>query len=1111
MNTRIRKRIRNTAVWVCALTLSVPALPSFQVQAAGTGQEAGARSSSTAASGAEKQRTPGQETEDRTAAENGGSTAGSEEPKKGTQDKGQTEKDTQEEQSDGKIPESQTTGGQTPEDPNPDGQTEPSPSEDSNSTGTEGDGQKTLLQNDVKAAKKKAADTAEDQDGQDRSGENIKITEKVSLTLEYDDRCTLAEELKEELSGQDDWTILDVQNEQAISYQVQNGKKTKNRDSSVIEQDGEAGTDITAVGVGTAEILLVPAEDLTAAQELLAEDTEAADSDTAGTEPQSDDAQVEAVQVNVEVEPAVLTLMYVAGQSNAEGWCSSVAGTGYRRDQSIACAEGEVYSTYPPSTTSRSNKITGLNFTSACTAGNASDFVAGSLTGDKSISGKEMVYPLDSLTAEGGGKTGPDSGLAYEWNRLTGEKVWVVNTAWGSTSITKWIPGQTYYDRAAAIAASVQQTCQAEISAGHYTAGRSLLFWLQGEADKTMSAEEYYGYFETMYRSAMSDFDLNRIGIIMVRSTEGVSTNDDDISMSGPRAAQYGAGSSKGLSGVSVVSNVNEQWVTDAGVYEYFEKAYQDTWKLDYPMNSGSANLPSSVDEVHGDIHYSQVGHNENGITAAKGMYAVLNGTAQKASVTWKDRGGMPVSSVKADAGYDVTVVPVAEPSYAGKQVHGTVEGSGVSYDQKTGILSVSKAGAATLTARDAGGNALAVLKVTATDTTDMSDIAGSYTGLYKHNGTWYYLVKGRLQKDCTSVVKNDKGWWYVENGIVDFTYNGFAQNSNGWWYIEDGKVTFDRTDVIKGVVNGENAWWRVVDSEVDFDCNSVEKNKNGWWYIRNGKVDFDYTGVAKNKNGWWRIEDGKVNFNYTGFGENQNGWWYLEDGKVSFKETNVIKGTVNGEKAWWRVVKSEVDFGCNSVEKNKNGWWYIRNGKVDFDYTGVAKNKNGWWRIEDGKVNFNYTGFGENQNGWWYLEDGKVSFKETNVIKGTVNGEKAWWRVVKSEVDFGCNSVEKNKNGWWYIRDGKVDFGYTGVAKNRNGWWRIVDGKVDFNCNSVEKNHNGWFYLRGGKVDFGYTGVAKNRNGWWYLEDGKVDFSYSGSVTWNGERYRVVKGKVQV
>ena len=759
------------------------------------------------------------------------------------------------------------------------------------------------------------------------------VTEK-DLSLQYDDRYDLSE------FGAD-WAILTIETKQVYSHKVISSQNMSEYDGDVILQDKEEAMNIIAVGVGRAEIILVPEEKRELAEAILS-----------GTKKgESNSTAIEALRINVTVEPAPLSLIYVAGQSNAEGWCS--ANTGYRCDQSVVCMEGKVYSTYVPSNMSKS--ITEISFSENCTAKNASDFVAGALRSNESVSGRPLEYSLDTLTENGNGKTGPDSGLAYEWNRLTGDKVWIVNTAWGGTSISTWIPGSTYYERSIAVNRLVRQTYEAEIDAGHYTAGKTLVVWLQGEADKYRSAELYYNFFESMYDAMLQELDFDRFGIIMVRSDEGSRINAEDISMSGPRIAQYAAGSSKGLDKAYVVSNINEQWISDAQVKNYFAGAYP-MGHLTYPIRTATEELPSSVAEVHNDIHYSQIAHNENGITAAKGMYIALcgNTAGRELNISWRDRQGRQINEAVLDIDEDKVMVPVISPSYLSKEVHYDINGGAVSFNQKTGTFTAEEVGTALISACDLQDKVLATLEVEVVNTADMTEIAGEdYDGLFYYNGIWWYLEDGYVQKNYTGVVHNENGWWYVEDGKVDFGYNGFAQNSNGWWYIENGKVTFKRTDVIKGTVNGENGWWRVENSKVNFACNSVEKNAKGWWYIRNGKVDFNYTGVAKNSKGWWRIVNGKVDFNCNSVEKNAKGWWYIRGGKVDFGYTGVAKNS----KGWWRIVNGKVDFNCNSVEKNAKGWWYIRGGKVDFGYTGAAKNINGWWYIRNGKVDFTYYG----------------------------------------------------------------------------------------------------------------------------------------------------------
>ncbi len=921
----------------------------------------------------------------------------------------------------------------------------------------------------LQAAEEPLAD--EEEDPEDEAESEILLLDALDdavewieceLTVSYDDHFNLCEQSYGTSDGQtitisdtSDYQIYEVEEEKIGSYQVSKGKNTKTPDAALITPEEEDGTDVIATGVGSETVYLLTANDI----EKLETSQENAE-------------EITGYQIALTVEPATLTLMFLAGQSNMEGYCSS--STGYQRTASVACGEGMVYSTYAPTTSSHGKNITGITYDTdtLCTTDNAAEFVAGSLQEGTNMSGDALAYPLNSLTAAGSGKTGPDSGLAYEWNRLTGEKVWVVNTAWGGTGIQDWVPGGTYYDRSKAVWQQVEKTYAAEIDAGHYTAGETLVFWLQGEANHAMSAENYTSYFNTMYADIQSTLDPTACGIILTRAASDSSTyaTEGDLAMTGPRIAQYGLGNKSGNS-VYVVSNANEQWVTDSGVESYFTGAYPNGWT--YPMHGASVAVPTKVSEVHSDIHYSQVAHNENGITAADGMWQALNG-ASVTGVTWRDADGQKLTSLTFDyTGLSGTLVAVADPVYAAKKVSYICE-SGVSYDAATGTVTAKKEGTYYITATS-GGTQIGQMEVRVNADTDLSSTYGGKTGVYKYNGTWYYLINGIIQTDYTGVAdyKNDNGWWYIKNGVVDFSYTGLAKNKNGWWYVEDGKVrfnytgfaensngkwycedskvTFKKNDVIKdttGAIGTKGTWYYVVGSKVQTSYTGVAdyKNSNGWWYIKKGAVDFSYTGLAKNKNGWWYVEGGQVKFSYTGFAENSNGKWYCEKSKVTFKKNDVIKDTTG-------------------AIGTKGTWYYVVGSKVQTSYTGVADYKN--------------------KNGWWYIRNG--------------------------QVDFTANTVAKNKNGWWYVLGGKVQFGFTGLAdyKNSNGWWYIENGKVDFNAKGVYKNKNGWWYVKNGKVQFGYNGIAENSNGWWYIKNGKVDFSYTGKVTTSKATYTVTKGKV--
>ncbi len=890
---------------------------------------------------------------------------------------------------------------------------------------------------------------------------------------------------------------------------------------------------------------------------------------------------IDVYRIAVTVEPATLTLMFLTGQSNMEGYCDSY--TGYTPGSSIVCEEGDIYSTYVPWGTSKGKEITGITFKEVCTVGNygttAGDFVAGSLQGARTdegalgdpsnMSGGTLEYPLNSLSGAGGGKTGSDSGLAYEWNQRTGDKVWVINTAYGATEIKQWIPGGNCYDRSEAVWEAALQTYQAELAAGHYTAGSRLAFWEQGETDDStnLSAVEYEESFGTMYNAMDEILGLDAFGIFMVRAGHAGSDyrTEADLTMTGPRIAQYWLGSGNSpYDTVFVATNANEQWVSDDEVTSYFQERYGS--ELSYPTQSGISALPTTVNELHYDIHFSQIGHNENGITAADGMMEALFGSSSPESVSWRDASGQTITSLTLELATDTAIaVPVADPVYTAKQlVCDSPSESMLVYDAASGVVgaeSETAIGTEDLVAY--AGSVTGTLPVTVSVPLDLSGIAGpDYNGLFLYEGVWWYLQDGIIQLDYEGLAENEDGVWFVRDGCIDYTYTGFTKNEYGLWYVDNGEVTFETNGVIKdtaGAIGETGTWYYVVGSQVQMDFTGLAdyKNENGWWYIRNGVVDFDAHTVAKNVNGWYYVENGRVDFSYNGFAENDNGMWYIENGKVTFEANGVFEDTtgVIGEAGTWYYVEgSKVQFDYNGFAENSYGWWYIEDGRVTFEKQGVIKDTNkkidgeaSWWYVEESSVRFDYTGFAENDNGKWYIENGKVTFAKNGVLEdafGVIGDAGIWYYVVGSKVqpsytgvadyknadgswlyvrdgmaDFSANTVAKNKNGWWYVKDGRVDFSYQGFAENSNGKWYIENGKVTFNDNSVIKDTAGaigtqgtWYYVVGSKVQTDFTGLAnyKNENGWWYIRDGEVDFSVNTVAKNKNGWYYVVGGKVR-
>lgn len=327
----------------------------------------------------------------------------------------------------------------------------------------------------------------------------------------------------------------------------------------------------------------------------------------------------------VTVTPAPLSVLLITGQSNGEGSTTGEADVyGKARNQSVVCEQGQVYSTYGWSTEGHSVTVAGLSSSRKLEVSNAGRFVAKSLTSDVSRSRRRLEYPLCSLSACGKGKTGFDSALAWNWNRLLGEKVWVVNCAAGSTYLEQWQPNAVRYENCVALMAQVRATLDAEIAAGHYSLNRFVAFWLQGESNKLTGEADYSAMLATMLRNLKKDVTLTGdrtlegFGIVMVRAFETTNPAADTVD-NGPRLAQKAAIAAKDgvFADVFLACIANDEWISDKKVSDYWERKYPGS-EYPFTVHAQTYRNPTTIAEVHTGVHYLQPGYNEIGIMAAR-------------------------------------------------------------------------------------------------------------------------------------------------------------------------------------------------------------------------------------------------------------------------------------------------------------------------------------------------------------------------------------------------------------------------------------------------------------------------------------------------------------
>ena len=470
------------------------------------------------------------------------------------------------------------------------------------------------------------------------------------VSLQYDDIYSFAE-------AYPDYHIKKIDTMDVTSLQVSQGEVADDLDTDVVVEYGEDGETLMAVGCGKANVTL---ESVTGQR----------------------------ATVTVSVKAAPLTVMYLSGQSNMQGINPSFK---QRSCDSVACVEGTVYDTA---------YVLGGDF--PFLRKDVENMVPGNLGGltQTAPNGEELPASIDLLTAAGTGKTGPDSGLGYEWNALTGDKVYVVNAAIGSTSINDWQPGEPCYAAMMKIYKTANQTVDAEVSAGHYKLKKKLFFWMQGEEDTQVSMGVYRKDFLKMLNHIRDKVELDRIGIITTRAYAGFGGKS--LYMSGPRAALYGLANSVTDKDIYIATSTQELWVSDEAVKSYFSFVYK-SGRFEYPQrkNAKQKKLPTRMSQVMGkDGHFCQIGHNENGITAALGMYNIIYG-GNTISLTFRDSEGEAVTELELKPSDTVKVIPTVTDVSESKDIQYKLTGVKGSYSVRNGTLKVEKAGKGQLLAID--------------------------------------------------------------------------------------------------------------------------------------------------------------------------------------------------------------------------------------------------------------------------------------------------------------------------------------------------------------------------------------------------------------------------
>ena len=319
--------------------------------------------------------------------------------------------------------------------------------------------------------------------------------------------------------------------------------------------------------------------------------------------------EIDQVVYNITVEAAPISLVMITGHSSG-------AGQDGEPNYSVVGPAGQVYSSHGTKNLGATTAGVGISYGATVKANN-----------------------INAFTEAGAGTKGEGSGLAWQWNNLTGEKIWVLNTAVGGSCLPEWIPGETYYENAVAQFQRAQAILENEIKAGHYTLSQMGIFYHNGANFSYKGVVATQSDYETWYAAMWSGFksetsrDMDGNGKSEAVSFLGlvpIWTISGGISYSSDEPAGLYMAASKEYPEIFTASLIGQNWLTNANVAEKFPE-------INYTMQAGgSYPQPKLTTDVFASdkVHYQQVAYNALGIDIANNLYARLKAEDRSPELT---------------------------------------------------------------------------------------------------------------------------------------------------------------------------------------------------------------------------------------------------------------------------------------------------------------------------------------------------------------------------------------------------------------------------------------------------------------------------------------------
>lgn len=128
------------------------------------------------------------------------------------------------------------------------------------------------------------------------------------------------------------------------------------------------------------------------------------------------------------------------------------------------------------------------------------------------------------------------------------------------------------------------------------------------------------------------------------------------------------------------------------------------------------------------------------------------------------------------------------------------------------------------------------------------------YTGMVPYDGSSFYVVHGKLNRDANGLTLVGDKFLFLSGGQLQYHF-GFALYDNEWFYLDGG--------------------------ELDLNATGLYEYDGGVFIIAVGRLVSEYTGLAEVGDGWYYVVNGQVQTQYTGPVEWSGAIFYVENGKM--------------------------------------------------------------------------------------------------------------------------------------------------------------------------------------------------------------------------------------